>query len=393
MSQGDRLDLLIYGHDGRGLGHASRSIAIGMAMRRLYPARKVLFVSGSSFSQELIGGAPLDWLKLPSYATRVVDGRVCGVTGPSMFEDHRLGELRGQELAHLVELYRPRLVLVDHTPQGKHRELVSALKLSRGLDTRWILGVRGVIGEVRQSGSELARQLFSSHFHSLLWYGDSRVLGDSHSEILHQQYGCRALECGYVLRLAELDHWSSGDRQQATRLAGTVSVPWLGENSLLFLAELAGALRLLSPELGAWHLFIGTDSSSGAGEQVGHLFAGLGHCRIKRPGSEYIGSLLNSRVAVIYGGYNSLMDVMYAQVPAIVVLREMQDDEQRLHSLCLQQAGEELITTVSESLVTGSELEQMLADKFAHGNGPGHHINMGGAPNAANYLESLLAGY
>ncbi|MFW2368793.1 MAG: hypothetical protein ACN4GW_20440, partial [Desulforhopalus sp.] len=119
MTQTDRLDVLIYGHDGRGLGHVSRSIAIGMAMRRLYPERKVLFVSGSSFSQELIGAAPLDWLKLPSYATRVVGGRVRGVTGPSMFEDHRLGELRGQELAHLIELYRPKLVLVDHTPQGK----------------------------------------------------------------------------------------------------------------------------------------------------------------------------------------------------------------------------------------------------------------------------------
>ncbi|MFW2367749.1 MAG: hypothetical protein ACN4GW_15135, partial [Desulforhopalus sp.] len=305
----------------------------------------------------------------------------------------RLGELRGQELAHLIELYRPKLVLVDHTPQGKHRELVSAVQLSSTFDTRWILGVRGVVGEVRQSGSELARQLFSSHFHSLLWYGDSRVLGGSHIELLNQQYGCRAQECGYVLRLAEIDHWSRGDKPQGTRLAGTVSVPWLGENSIIFLAELAGTLRQLSPELGAWHLYIGTDCSSEAAEQVAHLFAGLGHCRIKRPGSEYVGSLLNSRVAVIYGGYNSLMDVMYAQVPAIVVLREMQDDEQRLHSLCLQQAARELISPVSESQVTGSELEQLLADKFAQGNGSGHHINMDGAPNAANYLESLLAEY
>ena len=53
--QAARLDVLIYAHDGRGLGHASRSIGVGMALRRLYPELKVLFVSGCSLSQELIG--------------------------------------------------------------------------------------------------------------------------------------------------------------------------------------------------------------------------------------------------------------------------------------------------------------------------------------------------
>ena len=65
--QNQRLDVLIYAHDGRGLGHAGRSIGIGMALRRLAPQLKVLFVSGCSLAQELIGRAPLDWLKLPSY--------------------------------------------------------------------------------------------------------------------------------------------------------------------------------------------------------------------------------------------------------------------------------------------------------------------------------------
>lgn len=393
MALADRLDVLIYGHDGRGLGHASRSIAVGMAMRRLYPERKVLFVSGCSFSQELIGPAPLDWLKLPSYATRVVDGGVRGIVGPSMFEDHRLGELRAEELHHLVSLYRPRLILVDHTPQGKHRELVPALKASSGSDTRWVLGVRGVVGKVRQSGSELARQLFTSSFHGLLWYGDSGVLGDSHSEALRRQYGCSPLECGYVQRLAELEHWISHDQPLRPQPVGTVSVPWLGEKTIPFLKELAGALRLLSTEPGPWHLFIGTDGSSKTAEQVARLFADLHHCRLERPGAGYIRSLLNSRVAVTYGGYNSLMDVVHAGVPALVVLREMQDDEQQLHLQYLQQAAGGIITTLSESRVSSFELEQLVRQKLGQGSRHHHQINTDGAPNAANYLEGLLAGH
>lgn len=392
MTLADRLDVLIYGHDGRGLGHASRSIAVGMAMRRLYPDRKVLFVSGSNFSQELIGPAPLDWLKLPSYATRVVDGRVRGVAGPSMFDDQRLGELRAHELRHLVSIYRPRLVLVDHTPQGKHRELVPALKSSSGGDTRWILGVRGVVGEVSQSGSKLARQLFSSYFHGLLWYGDRGVLGDSHSEVLRRCYGRAPLECGYVLRFAELEHWISYDQPLKPQPVGTVSVPWLGEKSLAFLTELAGALRLLPPEIGPWHLFIGTGGSLKASEQVARLFADLHHCRLERPGAGYIRSLLSSRVAVIYGGYNSLMDVLHAGVSALVVLREMQDDEQQLHLHYLQQAAGGSITTLSESRITGLELGQLVRQALGRAGRPHHQINTNGAPNAANYLESLLAG-
>ena len=154
------LDILIYAHDGRGLGHASRSIGIGMALRRLFPNLRVLFVSGCRQSQEMIGSAPLDWLKLPSYETIVENGKSRGIIGKSMFTDSQIGEFRTKELEHLVALYRPRLVLVDHTPQGKHRELVPALSISRDIGTLWVLGVRGVLGAVDQARSELAVDLF-----------------------------------------------------------------------------------------------------------------------------------------------------------------------------------------------------------------------------------------
>ena len=77
------LDLLLYAHDGRGLGHVSRSVAVGLAVRRLHPGLRTLLVSGARGCAELIGPAPLDWVKLPAYATQVVDGRSRGIDGPS----------------------------------------------------------------------------------------------------------------------------------------------------------------------------------------------------------------------------------------------------------------------------------------------------------------------
>ncbi len=391
MPQTVRLDVLIYAHDGRGLGHAGRSIGIGMALRRLYPDLKVLFVSGCSLAQELIGAAPLDWLKLPSYETRVIEGKSIGIHGKSMFSDGELGQFRARELAQLVSLYRPRLVLVDHTPQGKHRELVAALSAGSGGDTRWILGVRGVVGAVLQARSGLARELFRAHYHGLLWYGDALVLGASHCEQLRLHYDTEPVECGYVLRLAELARWEGRVPGPEEPVAGAISIPWLGENSLDFLVLLAGVLQKIPESYGRWWLFVNIDPSTAAGQRLGALFASMHNCRLEPPGRTYAAVLLQARTALIYGGYNSLMDVLHAGIPAVVVLRDMQDEEQQLHLHKLQEVAGEALATVSETGVTAEGLERLLLANLQRGALPSVVLNTDGAACAAKYLHGLLS--
>ena len=385
-----RLDILIYAHDGRGLGHVSRSVGVGMALRRLYPHLKVLFVSGCRQSQELIGSAPLDWLKLPAYETKVEDGKSKGITGKSMFSDRQLGEFRAEELKHLVTMYRPRLVLADHTPQGKHKELVPALSVSRETGTRWILGVRGVVGAVSQAGSELSCSLFRNHYHELLWYGDSRVLGTFHVEQLHLQYGKTPKECGYVSRLGELSAWNGVQSWEGERLAGTVAVPWLGEKSLGFLQQLGAGLADIPRYFGKWRLFVDTGHMPKVKKEVEDIFSGLGHCSLEKPGVRYVEALLHSKTAVIYGGYNSLMDVLYAGIPTLVVEREMRDNEQQLHLQRLAAAVGDRIGVVPEAQVTGEQITSLLLENLLKEAKPPAAVNLEGATRAAMILERLL---
>jgi len=390
-----RLDILIYAHDGRGLGHASRSIAIGMALRRLHPQLKVLFVSGCRQSQELIGTAPLDWLKLPSYETKVENGKSTGIRGKSMFADGQLGEFRARELEHLVGLYRPRMVLVDHTPQGKHRELVPALALSRDIGTRWTLGVRGIIGGVSQARSDLASNLFRKYYHDLLWYGDRRVLGEVHIRHLKQQYGIPPRECGYVSRLAEVENCTgemSVNSAGGARLAGTVSVPWLGENSLGFLEQLADALAAIDEKYGHWHLFVGSGDSVKAKKKIWDMFSGLCHCTLEEPGPRYGEALMRSKTAVIYGGYNSLMDVLYAGLPALVVERAMRDNEQQLHLQQLQKKVGNRIHVIPEAEILSDQILSFLCDNLSKAVNPSVAVNLDGAAKAAAILTRLLDG-
>jgi predicted glycosyltransferase len=253
----NRLDLLIYAHDGRGLGHASRSVAIGLAVRRLFPELKVLFLCGARQSADLIGEGGLDWIKLPAYQTRVVGGVSKGRDGESNFSDRELGVIRSGMIRDLVVRLNPRCVLSDHMPQGKHRELMPALEAcGSGGSTHWILGMRGVIGDVAGVWSDSAVSAFRRFYKDILWYGDRTVLGESIPDGIERHFGRKPTATGYVSRLAEWRHTTSDASMASASLAATVSVPWIGEHTLSFLKALAGAIERIGPSTQDSGIFI-----------------------------------------------------------------------------------------------------------------------------------------
>ena len=380
-----RLDILIYGHDGRGLGHVSRSAAIGMALRRLYPHLKVCLLSGCRQTQELIGDVPLDWIKLPAYDTVVIDGRSTGTDGPCGFEDKELGHLRAEQIKQLIALYRPRLILADHTPQGKHRELVPALTDETVERPQWVLGMRGVVGSVAQAGSELAAELYQRYYSGLLWYGDSSVLGDQHLELLGHRFTSDSVECGYVSRLIELV--SLAHPSGLSHYGCTVSVPWFGEHTEGFFERLIEALGLMGPDHGRFRIFLGGEDISSYKQKL----EGLDFCTLERFGPQYVEALCRSRSAVVFGGYNSLVDVLSMGVPALAVTRDMQDREQQDHLAALTRAVGNRLTAVLENECSVEQLYTMLADLMKAGQDPFEiPVNLGGAEKAARVLAAML---
>jgi predicted glycosyltransferase len=387
----NRLDILIYAHDGRGLGHASRSIGIGLALRRIYPDLKVLFVSGCRISQELIGSAPLDWLKLPSYETEVIAGKSCGIDGKSNFTDKELGTIRSDTLGHIIELYKPRVVLADHSPLGKHKELKSTLKTTASTNTKWVLGMRGVLGSVPQVQSGLAGELFKKYYTGLLWYGDSKILGTDHIKQLQTRFGTHPVECGYVSRLLEIHNHRKKTLTKYEGLAGTVSIPWLGESTFDFITELAKAFNILGESHGKWKIFIGTEEGSQTDMDIRALFKPLDHCSVETPGSRYNNALFNSRCALIYGGYNSLMDVLHLGTPCVVIIRNMQDKEQEIHLQQLQKKTGNQLIVLGENSLNHSDLFLALKTQLARPKKQDESINLNGAERAAKYLFSLVS--
>ena len=385
-----RLDLLIYAHDGRGLGHASRSIAIGMAVRRLYPELKVLFITGSRLVSQLIDSVPLDWLKLPAYQTKVVGGVSSGRMAFINLSDTELGECRSSIIQHLIDVLRPRCILADHSPQGKHKELVPSLETTRDTDTRWVLGVRGWVGRVPQVWSDTAKKLFSEHYRHLLWYGDSGLLGEAQPSALKSHFSVQPLETGYVCRISELDQWLPVQHHPNDHLAGIFSVPWLGENTENVIKQIYHALDKIGSKYGIWRLFVGSPDDFSLQKKIHSLFEKLSFCKITPASEQYREALMKAKTAVIYGGYNSLSDIFYANIPAVVLLREMQDEEQQAHMTRLKLLNRDRLMIYNEKDIEAEELAQVLIRQIHTKKLPKPEINLGGAEMAAKYLFEII---
>lgn len=378
MVNSAKLDVLIYAHDGRGLGHVSRSLAIAIALKEIDPEIKLLFVSGCSFSQELIGDSSVDWLKLPAYKTKVINGKSTGIAGNSGFSDKVIGELRGQQIKDIVNLYKPKIVLVDHAPQGKHRELLPALESEVGQNAKWILGIRGVIGAVKQTISSLPAEVFATYYDDLFWYGDSNILGNDHLKSLTETYKVKAKECGYVSRL-------KNNQQKDKKYAGVIAIPWFGEFSHTYAKELAtGLMQFVNKTSGVWQIFMNEQE---AGNEIYNLFQQIPNVQIEERGKAYGQTLAQSERAIIYGGYNSLVDVLELKIPTLVCMRSMKDNEQQIHLKELSKAVNNGLMFFDEKDVDSTNICTMLSELAPMD----HNINLSGAMSAALHIHKVLS--
>lgn len=120
-------------------------------------------------------------------------------------------------------------------------------------------------------------------------------------------YGVKPYEAGYVSRLSEL-RFLNKENAQDNLLAGVMSVPWSGEGTSVLLDKFAQALDEIDVSHGDWKIYMNL-REAGSMAAV-DLFDRHDHIRFEQVGPQFLGDLCNSRSAVIYGGYNSLTDVM-----------------------------------------------------------------------------------
>jgi predicted glycosyltransferase len=143
-----------------------------------------------------------------------------------------------------------------------------------------------------------------------------------------------------------MKHWTPYD---SGKYAGTIAVPWLSETSLTFLENLNKALYELGEGYGRWKIFTDLKKIEAEADKIKIKFDDIPYCTVENVSDRYLATLANSRVAIIYGGYNSLTDIMAAKIPSVVIVRGMNDREQEEHVRKISQLKPNLIYVLKES--------------------------------------------
>ena len=76
-------------------------------------------------------------------------------------------------------------------------------------------------------------------------------------------------------------------------------------------------------------------------------------------GEQYQHALLKAKTAVIYGGYNSLTDVFYANIPTVVLMRGMQDEEQQAHLTRISLLNRDRLIAIKLKDIKGEDLAKL----------------------------------
>lgn len=335
----------------------------------------------------LLGECPLDWMKLPAYETSIEKGKARGKIGDTNLKNCYLGPAREKLIESITREFRPRLILVDHLPQGRRDELTSSLMLTHDTDTKWILGMRGISGADTKLWSGESKKTFIKHYDSLLWYGDETILGRENLERLETFFSIQPKSVGYVSRFNEIIHWQ---KERIGGVTNIVSLPWMTDETKILLGGIYTVLKKIGDRYGRWRFFTNMKDLSNRAKQEKKAIERFPFCGFEQVSDLYFDALKNANLLITYGGYNSLSDVLAAGVPSIVVSRTLNDQEQEEHLERLQVAAGSLIIPLREEMISSETLYEAIEIQANSGPSEKPLFKLNGAEETASILVAQL---
>lgn len=369
----------LYSHDGQGLGHARRHLAIARAITTLDPIASVLIATGI---EELPKpGLPpnVEVLKLPSLR-KTANGR---------YESRRLllpsretRALRSALLLAAVKSYRPHVVISDKHPFGASGEFRTALTAARRLGARSALGLRDILDDAATVRREwqphgLPEEIIH-HYDEVLIYGERAVFDAVRRYDFSPALAARSHYCGYVINpppirplprtpgerplvLATAGAGEDGWQLLEAFLQASVNAPWraLAVAGPHCPPAQAARLAALAAATGAeWHSFL--------------------------PALET--RLASASAIVCMGGYNTLGEALASGVPTICVPRVAPRQEQLMRARAFEKLG--LLRVLRPDALVPEQLRAELLSALASPAAP-VHLDFSGASNAAQRLLDL----
>lgn len=313
--------ILLYSHDTYGLGHLRRCLRIASGLASLSPCPSVLVATGSPRTQAFPLPPGCDTVKLPA-ATKRADGRYRARSLGLPLE--ALVRLRGDLLQSVERSFRPDLVLVDHAAAGMAGELLPLLHglRHRPRRPRLVLGLRDVVDEAERVHREWDRlgvwELLERQYDRVLVYGDPQVPTTAHELGLAERFPDKVRFVGY------LGHPRAPARPRDDAGLPTVVVTaGGGGDGHALLRSYAAFLEQVPPPAPFRSVVVtGPLLSHRRQEELARRYRALPHPLELLTFTDRMDELLSGAAGVVsMAGYNTVVEILSARVPALLVPR------------------------------------------------------------------------
>jgi predicted glycosyltransferase len=326
---------ILYSHDGCGLGHLRRNLAIAAAVTEEAPDASVVLLTGC-IELGVEGLAPnVEICSLPALR-KLGNGRYAARRLP--ISRTELQVVRARLISACVEAFRPDVLLIDKHPMGVRGELIPALGSLPGWGGRAVLGLRDILDDPAAVRREWSRdgviEFTDAHCDAVLIYGNPHVFDLVGEYGLPDSLARRARQCGYVVhpdasrRLAPAEPPAEPPAETPARGQRVLATAGGGEDGRRLLESFAGAAR------GApWDaaLVAGPHASPDDRRALRRAAAANG-VEFHESVGDLPGRLPGVDALVSMGGYNTLSEALSLGTPTLCVPRAHPRREQLIRA-------------------------------------------------------------
>lgn len=381
-------DVLFYVQHLLGIGHLRRALRIVDALAR--EGLRVTLVSGGEPVAELGSASAERVVQLPPIRSRdaafaeLVDGR------GRLIDDEIRSSRRGALLS-AFGTFSPDAVLIEAFPFGRRAfrfELDPLIEVARSQRPRPLVlcSLRDIVIAPRDAmrSQEIVDRV-RADFDRVLVHGDPAFVPLEASFPLASKIADRLIYTGYIGAIDEPCEMARPDEEMAGKDEVVVSVGGGAVGGLLLSTALESRRRGCLARLN-WRLLAGPNLPEPEFEALaGDLPGGVA---LERYRTDFLQILQRCRVSVSQAGYNTVLDILSAGVPAVVVpFAAQRETEQTLRAERLAAAG--VMEIVRENELSPELLCRAVDRALARGS-RATAIDTGGARRTAEAIGEMI---
>lgn len=387
--------LMVYSHDGFGLGNIRRMLAICEHLLNNLPDLAILLVSGSPMVQGFRLPAGLDYIKLPCLNRGESGTLVAKYLGTDT--DATIA-LRAELIRSAATHFKPDLMLVDKKPYGIKHELKPTIDYLQAEqpNTRLVLLLRDILDSPAATIADWQTNDYyaavQEFYHQVLVVGIPEVFDVAQEYQFPTEVARKTFYCGYIRRPTGRKPVSRVRRELNLAASDRLVLvtPGGGEDGFPLVETYLSGLALLPQPLKFRSLIIcGPEMPSDQRRSLMKLARAYPQVQMGEFTDDLMSYLAVADVTVSMGGYNTLCEILSAGRRAIVIPRYKPSQEQLIRAIRMTRLG--LFKAIHPERLTPRSLMRTLLlqlnrDRLA----PSLRLDLDALPRITYHISHLL---